>query len=442
MSVKVSVLMPTLNVVKYFKKCIESVLNQTLRDIQVIIIDAGSTDGTLQIAEQYVRNDSRVMLIHSEKKSYGYQMNLGIKAAEGEYIGIVETDDYIALDMYEKMYLIASGNGVDFLKEGYTSFIDYNGTELVQKNISERIKSISGKVLDVCSDLSLGNLIFVSIWSGIYSRKFLIDNDIFFNESQGASYQDIGFSLLTGINAKKCMYLSECDYYYRLDNPNSSVKDDNKIFCVKYEFDFLIDWFKKRNLLSDTVESIIDSAKVGSYLWNCKRLSNEGRISFLSVVGSEIKKIEKKIQIKPTYISDDALNRLNELNCFINYKEKEFKKDELSFSDFIEMVSQKRKFVICGAGVRGKSILKYERITGQKFVIGLGDNSKELRGKVIEGYTIESIDDLISLFPNADFLVANKKNSNDIKTQLISCGINENKIYILNESFSLQMLVN
>jgi len=101
---KVTVIMPCLNMEKYIRECVESVLFQTLRDIEVLIIDAGSTDGTIEIIKEYSAKDNRVCLIHSEKKSYGYQVNMGISLARGEYVGIVDTDDFIAPDMYENLY--------------------------------------------------------------------------------------------------------------------------------------------------------------------------------------------------------------------------------------------------------------------------------------------------------------------------------------------------
>lgn len=100
---KVSVILPSLNVGKYIGQCLESVVKQTLKDIEIICVDAGSTDGTLETINEYVERDSRVKLIVSDKKSYGYQMNLGISAATGTYIGIVETDDFVSENMYEDL---------------------------------------------------------------------------------------------------------------------------------------------------------------------------------------------------------------------------------------------------------------------------------------------------------------------------------------------------
>ncbi|MCR2065245.1 glycosyltransferase family 2 protein, partial [Campylobacter helveticus] len=94
MSVKVSVIIPSLNSINYYDECIKSVINQSLKEIEIICVDANSTDGTLELIKKYQAQDERIKLIISDKKSYGYQMNLGIAAASGEYVGIVESDDY------------------------------------------------------------------------------------------------------------------------------------------------------------------------------------------------------------------------------------------------------------------------------------------------------------------------------------------------------------
>ena len=116
---EITVIMPALNVAKYIRTCIESVINQSFTDLEILFIDAGSTDGTVEIMQEYASKDSRIQLIHSDKKSYGYQMNMGISLAKGKYIGIVETDDYIEEDMYEVLYEACVRNNADFAK-GYT----------------------------------------------------------------------------------------------------------------------------------------------------------------------------------------------------------------------------------------------------------------------------------------------------------------------------------
>ena len=92
---KISVIMPSLNVGDYMEQCLSSVLNQSLKEIEVICVDAGSTDQTLDIIKKHQKNDKRIKIINSDKKSYGHQVNIGLKEASGIYISIVETDDYI-----------------------------------------------------------------------------------------------------------------------------------------------------------------------------------------------------------------------------------------------------------------------------------------------------------------------------------------------------------
>ena len=92
---KVSIIMPSLNVASYIEECMESVIHQSLQDIEILCVDAGSTDGTLEILNEYAKKDGRIRVIKSDRKSYGCQMNLGMKKASGKYIGIVETDDYL-----------------------------------------------------------------------------------------------------------------------------------------------------------------------------------------------------------------------------------------------------------------------------------------------------------------------------------------------------------
>ena len=101
MSTKISVIMPSLNVVSYIEESVKSVLNRTFRDIEILCVDAGSTDGTLEKIKKISLDDKRVILIKSDIKSYGHQVNLGINFAKSEYISIVETDDFICENMLE-----------------------------------------------------------------------------------------------------------------------------------------------------------------------------------------------------------------------------------------------------------------------------------------------------------------------------------------------------
>lgn len=120
---KVSIIMPSLNVVPYIEKCMDSVLGQTLQDIEILCVDADSTDGTHEILERYAKQDLRVRLFRDDQHSTGYAKNLGIDIAKGEYIGIVEPDDYIELDMFERLYEAAVADCLDVVKCDYSTYV-------------------------------------------------------------------------------------------------------------------------------------------------------------------------------------------------------------------------------------------------------------------------------------------------------------------------------
>ena len=101
---KVSIIIPVYNVESYIRTCIDSVLAQSLKDLEIICVDDGSTDSSPVILDNYASKDSRVKVVHKPNRGYGHSMNVGYEAATGEYIGIVESDDYILPDIYGTLY--------------------------------------------------------------------------------------------------------------------------------------------------------------------------------------------------------------------------------------------------------------------------------------------------------------------------------------------------
>ena len=107
---KVSIIVPTYNVEQYLVECMESITHQTLEDIEVIVINDGSTDGSLEILKRYAAKDSRITIVDKENGGYGIGMNIGLDKATGEYIGIVEPDDFVPVNMFGDLYNIAKEN--------------------------------------------------------------------------------------------------------------------------------------------------------------------------------------------------------------------------------------------------------------------------------------------------------------------------------------------
>ena len=101
---KVSIIVPTYNVENYLRECMDSIVGQTLKDIEIICINDGSTDGSLEILKNYAAKDPRIIIVDKKNEGYGVGMNIGLERASGEYIGIVEPDDFVPDNMYEDLY--------------------------------------------------------------------------------------------------------------------------------------------------------------------------------------------------------------------------------------------------------------------------------------------------------------------------------------------------
>lgn len=215
----ISIIMPSLNVKEFMEECISSVMNQSLKNIEIICVDAGSTDGTLEIINKCAQDDSRIKVFRSDKKSYGYQMNLGISKAQGDYIGIVETDDFIDEKMYETLYDLTDNGSVDIAKVNFYHFYDESSERIdsSKKNLPEKPFTVYDN-----ADILNGH---PSIWAAIYKKSFLEENNITFMEAPGGGWVDNPFLFETFLSAKTIAYKDEPFYYYRELNPSSSTND-------------------------------------------------------------------------------------------------------------------------------------------------------------------------------------------------------------------------
>ena len=127
MDIKVSVIVPCYNVEKYVRECIQSICNQTLKEIEIICINDGSKDNTLSIINEFKKKDKRIKVINKENTGYGHSVNLGIDIACGKYIGIVESDDFIEPNMYSEMYEISEFYNLEVCRCCYYEYHSDNG---------------------------------------------------------------------------------------------------------------------------------------------------------------------------------------------------------------------------------------------------------------------------------------------------------------------------
>lgn len=220
-AVKITILMPSLNVKTYIRECMDSVVGQSMKELEILCIDAGSTDGTWEILQEYADRDSRIRLLRSDRRSYGFQINMGLKAAKGEYIGIVETDDYIDPDMYRKLYRNAEQTGKpDIVKAAFWHILSEEEGGIVPEYA---ITAGTGEVFPLTAHEQLlsGH---PSIWSCIYKKSFLDQKNIRMKECPGGAWVDNPFLYRTMCEAEQICWVNEPLYYYRETNPDASSR--------------------------------------------------------------------------------------------------------------------------------------------------------------------------------------------------------------------------
>lgn len=170
-NVKVSIVVPCYNVESYINQCIDSIISQTLRDIEIICVNDGSKDHTLEILKEYASKDERIKLIDKQNSGYGDSMNMGMQAACGEYIGIVESDDFVDQRMFEVLYKVAHKHNADVVKSNFWLYWGETGKDELFEYFD---KDECGFAIKPSSYFDGG--IFgrkPSIWSAIYRTNFL-----------------------------------------------------------------------------------------------------------------------------------------------------------------------------------------------------------------------------------------------------------------------------
>lgn len=233
---KVSIIVPVYKVEKYLVQCLDSIVGQTLKDIEIIIVDEGDKDACRYIIDHYEQADKRVIAIHEKNGSYGASVNKGLAVAKGEYIGIVESDDFIAPEMYEEMYNYAKKLNADVVKTPYFQYWDKtkDKDEIIGSCSTEKwTQKLPENRVFSATDYPVITGIHPSIWSAIYKRAFLLKNKITCIECRGAGYVDNPFRIETIMSTSRLAWLNKKFYYYRLSNPDASVANFNISNMIK-----------------------------------------------------------------------------------------------------------------------------------------------------------------------------------------------------------------
>ena len=264
-NIKVSVILPVFNVEQYLKECLESVVNQTLKDIEIICINDGSTDNSLEILNEYAQKDGRFIILSQENQGQGVARNKGVELAKGKYIQFVDPDDWIEPNMLETLYNFAEEHNSQVVKFNYSEYNDYSGkykqnnfVKQIQKEYNYNLNETPHYTWRLFKKGCLTNLDLHS-WAYFYLTSFIISNEIKFAPSKHG--EDHLFTDGAFLLANKIDYLNKYLYFYRVRNGSSvQIKSDIN-FCVFNNISLLKEFLINNNLFDELQDEFVSYAK-------------------------------------------------------------------------------------------------------------------------------------------------------------------------------------
>ena len=297
---KISVIVPIYNVEKYLNRCVDSIINQTYKNLEIILVDDGSPDNCGKICDEYAKKDNRIKVVHKENGGVSSARNVGLNIATGDYIGFVDGDDWIDLYMYEKLLYNSIKYNSDIT---CCNAITYLNNKFIPSDYDKNVKVFS--VEEFIKKLMLGDC-QRSVWSMLYSKKII--KDTFFNENICFS-EDYLFNYEVGIKSKKIVNIGQDLYYYFVRN--TSMTNDYK-YCncrdrvrvaeivfesQKYNKEFLdyalksvtgeIYWSFNRIIVNNDIENFWNMhsimSKYKKYIFKCKLMSLKYKSKFYSI---------------------------------------------------------------------------------------------------------------------------------------------------------------
>lgn len=251
----ISIIIPIYNKEKYLKRCIESVINQTYRNLEIILVNDGSTDNSIRICQEYEKKDKRIKIIDKENGGLSDARNKGLEIATGDYLGFVDGDDYIENDMYEILYNLCKKNDADI------SLVSFNNVikgKIIAKYNTDKIKVYNR--VEGLKELLIGENIRNYICNRLYKKELF--KNLYFDV--GKAFEDIPMSAELFNRSKKIVYREIPKYNYVLiNNSISNVRSYNN--CKDY-FENNFERYKKFKDLDPQLNFYNDFAFVSSML--------------------------------------------------------------------------------------------------------------------------------------------------------------------------------
>ena len=244
---KISVIVPVYNSSSYLKNCLDSLVNQKFKDIEIIIVNDGSTDNSEDIVKEYMKKNDNICLYTITNHGQSYARNYGLSKANGEYISFVDSDDYVSLDLYFEVNKILKKNKADIILFGYY-VVDMNKNILFDKKYDildkDNVSDIEYLMSDPCP------------WNKVYKKTFL--DKVKFKLPEGIIYEDYCYIPTLVKHNPSIIYIDKCLYYY-VYSATSTMR--NAVYKEKYE-----NLFKATDILYDSFNDSVKYKEEIEYL--------------------------------------------------------------------------------------------------------------------------------------------------------------------------------
>ncbi len=259
--VKISIIIPVYNVEKYLRQCLDSLIGQTLKNIEIICVNDGSKDNSLEILREYKNKDSRIVIIDQINQGVSVARNNALKIAKGEYIGFVDSDDWVDADFFEKLYYSAIKNDCDIAVGGIAW--NFTSGELDFIDLKFKKSKIFNKTPDKYKITRVAKAAY--IWNKIYKKELFEKLKLEFEP--GICYEDMMFSHIILHESEKLVTVPNTFYHYRA-NPLSLVHNDTpeKKLDFKNEILKTIDYVKKNKIKVNIAKYYPQNTKVIKFL--------------------------------------------------------------------------------------------------------------------------------------------------------------------------------
>ena len=277
-----TIVVPCFNTERYLPESLASLERLSIESLEVLLVNDGSTDGSLELLQACASRDARFLVIDKPNEGYGATVNRGIDEATGTYVGILEPDDFLYEGALERLLEVALSTAADVVRGDFTFYWSRDGGVDVPAGIVTA--DMVGHAVNTREDPRIFRA-KASIWSGIYRREFLDEVGIRCRPTPGASFQDTSFSFKVYASARDVRFVDVPVIHYRQDNESSSINSKDKANAVCGEFDEIDQWLTNRVGLTaadaETLRLEAQIARFNAYLWNLDRLSDQTAEAFL-----------------------------------------------------------------------------------------------------------------------------------------------------------------